>query len=304
MDEDLIKAAMIEDDEDRRLKEEKSTEDESTDDQATTDDQSTDDEETEDTSEGDVTEDESEEKSDESETSDDDKPTRKERREERRQRWLESVRKDAEQRQPQSQEQQQQPQHNQPDEYNPLDYSKLDEIDEDQLVKDRQSYAERERNKGAQEAAERERFIAEQNDFWKDVQHEATLLNYDPKFAFLDENKPDTFDPDLAADLNEKYLEFVGYDQKSNTVLRTNISYEKFLRKEMAEREAWAERQAADEQQTVQQTRATTSVRPGGTRKSGLGKLKPGDISKMSKEDFEKYEAEIDKQIAAELGIS
>jgi hypothetical protein len=172
-------------------------------------------------------------------------------------------------------------------------------VNEEQLEQDRRTYGELSRRAGQNEGLRQAAYVAEQTNFWKDVEHEAKLLGYDPEFKFLDDAPNNTdFDPDLAADLNEKYLEFVGFNERNNTVRRMDISYEKFVRNEMAERRAWAERLATESNADLAETKANAGLRPGGSsRKSGLGTLKPGDISKMTDEELAKYEDEIDRQI-------
>lgn len=285
-DDDLIKAALMEDEEDLREKEEKSTPEEPETKAAAP--------EPEETASEEADEDDELEAEEESES--EEKPTRKERREAKKQAWLENVRREQPQQEqaPQQFEQRPQPQQEQ---YKPIDYRQVEELNEQELERDRQTYAELSRRNGIEQGRQAERQVAEQDKFWQGVEYESKVLAYDPDFKFLDEKNPDTFEPDLAADLNEKYLAFVGYDDRNNTVKRTDISYEKFVRNEVAERRAWAERLAAESTANLAETKASTGLRPGGSRKSGLGQLKPGDISKMSDSELAKYEDEIDRQI-------
>lgn len=302
-DDELIKAALIEDDEDKRLREEE--EKSAPEDQEATPSDEADAPEPEETeSEEDEPDDldkpEVEEQPKAETDEEADKPSRKERREAKKQAWLDSVRKEQRVQEQEPHQQSQQPTRPQPQEqpYQPIDYRNVDELNERELEQDRQTYAEIQRRNGIDQGRQSERYVAEQQNFWRDVQHEAEILQYDPEFKFLDEKNPDTFDPDLTADLNEKYLEFAGHNPENNTVRRTDISYEKFVRKEMSDRRAWAERLAAESTANLQETKANAGLRPGGgNRKSGLGQLKPGDISKMSDEQLAKYEDEIDRQI-------
>ena len=300
LDDDLVRAASIEDDEDRRIREEeeKSAPEQKETPEVTPSEEAPEDEETpEEEAEPEKPDVQEKAEVEKPESEEPEKMTRKERREARKQAWLESVRKERLQQQPQEQAQprQQQPQQ---EPYKPIDYRTVEEINEEQLEQDRRTYGEYNRRQGIDEGVRRATYVAEQEKFWMDVEHESTRLGYDPEFKFLDESNPDTFDPDMAADLNEKYLEFVGYNPQNSTVQRTDISYEKFVRKEMEDRKAYAERLAAESSALVEQTKANTGIRPGGgTTKSGLGTLKPGDISKMTDEELEKYDDEIDRQI-------
>lgn len=243
-------------------------------------------------------------------SSDEERQTRKEKREERKQRWLESVRKDREARS------QRPPQAPPQDDYKPLDYSQADQFAEEDLEKDRQTFGARKYVEGQQAAAARERFVADQERFWDSVDYEARILEHDPKFAFLKEDGPE-FDEERASEVNDMYLEFVGFEQKPaidpqtrqpkldqngqpimlGTVQRTDISYEKFVKRYVENMENWADEQVAETSKNLASQKSTQGIRPSGSSKKGLGKLRPGDISKMSDEDFDKNEEEIDRQI-------
>lgn len=222
------------------------------------------------------------------------KLTRKEKREAKRQKYLEAIRKDGEQNSKRYNQDLFQADPN----YQPLDYSQASEVEVDELAQDRAKYGQQNFSRGA-EVAQR---LAEQDNFWQGVEYEDRLLQVDPKYAFLNEKDPDNFDADRAEELHELFFELVGYNPETNTVRRTDISWDKFVRNEVARIERW---NSINEDRIIQNAasqRATTGIRPSGSSTKSLGKLKPGDISKMSQAEFEKYEAEIDRQILAELG--
>ena len=222
------------------------------------------------------------------------KLTRKEKREAKRQKYLEAIQKEGEQN---SQRYRQELFQTDPN-YKPLDYSQASEVEVDELTQDRVKYGQQNFSRGA-EMAQR---LAEQDNFWQGVQYEDKLLSLDPKYAFLNEKDPDNFDEDRAVELQELFLELVGFNPDTNTVRRTDLSWDKFVRNEVARIERW---NSIEEDRIIQNAasqRATSGIRPSGASTKSLGKLKPGDISKMSHAEFEKYEAEIDRQILAELG--
>lgn len=239
---------------------------------------------------------------------DQDKLSRKERREQRKQSFLDEI----SSKQPDSKGRDQlfnvQP-------YTPLDYDKQDEFKTDELLQDRNAFGDYRFAQGAKI----ERYYAQQERFWDNVSHDNELLLTDPKYKFLDEKSSD-FDEDKAGDVNELYLQIVGYQERpvtdaSNqpvvdpatgqpkvvaTVRRTDIPYGRFVEAYVKRMNDWADEQVADNAKQIATQRSNQGIRPGGSaRKStSLGKLRPGMISKMSDDDFEKHEAEIDAQIA------
>lgn len=302
----IVIAAMLDDDEPEQ-EEEKSTDSEDKSSQAADDksnNEDTDDDDSgEDNQEGadnEVAEDESTEKensdSEDTDTEEEDldkKPTRKEKREAKRRRYLESIRKEGEQN---TQSRRNDLFRTDPD-YKPLDYNDVSELDVKDLQEDRTKYGQTNFSKGA----ELERFYADQEKFWQGVEYEDKLLQTDPKYNFLNE-KSKKYDPDLAEELHEKFFEVVGFNPETQTTRRTDISFANFVKREIGEREAWAARYEDQIVKNAAAQRSTASIRPGGSSPKSLGKIKPGDISKMSQKEFEKHEAEIDRQILAELG--
>lgn len=218
--------------------------------------------------------------------------TRKERREERKQRFIEKIRRDTVK--PTIEEKPAEPE-KKPEPYKPLDFEE-GQYDSKELEEDRSKYADQKAKEAAEAASRQERFKATQEKFWGDLEHESKLLSVDPKYSFLDENSAN-FDEDLAADVNELYLELVGFDQKTKTVNRVDISYDKFVRNHIQRMEDFAEARQAETTTALAAQQASSGIRPTGSSASKLKQLKPGDITKMSQEDFEKHEAEIDAQI-------
>lgn len=265
---------------------------------------------------------------DDPEDEDEDQPkkTRKEKRQERQQDFIASIRKEnaGQSRNP-----------NIPD-YKPLNYDAVPkdengeerEFKPEELVQDREMFGAVQFAQGAKQVRE----AAEQDRFWNDLGTEAKIAAYDPKLSFLAETTPDgkknpDFDPDKAEEINELYLQLCGAQQFQATdnqgrplfnratgqpvvmikVQRTDLSYEKFARRYVERMQDWASDFADDRvdenTENLTKQRRQQSIRPNGGKRKTLGSINPGDISKMSDEDYEKNEAEIDRQIDAMLGL-
>lgn len=204
------------------------------------------------------------------------------------------------------------------DDYKPLDI-KDGEYDTDELIKDRQQYAQ----SLAIKTAEAQREVAEEQNFWTKVEYEAKLLNTKPGFEFLDENNKEKFDEKKAAAINDLYFKTIGLEQvlvrDANglpivnaqgeamvrpTVRRKDLGFQEFVEGYVDVFMDSDQDTEAEITKNVVRQRAHQGVRPGGSSRRGLGKLQQGDISKMTADEVEANEAEIDRQINAELGIS
>lgn len=334
----IVLAALLddghEDEEDKKLREEilgtdsakKPTDDEDDDDEEEDDDDHSDedDEEEDDDkskkppekkpseAEDDKDEDIDDEEDDEEDEEEKPKPTRKQRRQERQKSFLEEVRKDNPQGQRQS-----------VPSYQPIDYSADQEFTPDQLAQDRDNVGAVQFAKGKQIAEAQ----AQQDQFFKDLQYESALLSKDPKYRFLDDSDKQHFDADKTSEINEMYLQFVGFKQHQSTdaqgnplfyretgkpvlyatVDRTDISYDKFARRYVDRMDKWSKGTVEEEvektRENLSKQRKRQGVRPNGSgKRKSVGSIQLGDISKMSDEDFEANEAEIDRQILNMMG--
>lgn len=204
------------------------------------------------------------------------------------------------------------------DDYKPLDI-KDGEYEPDDLIKDRQQYAQ----SVAIKTAEAQREIAQEENFWTKVEYEAKLLNTKPGFEFLDENNKEKFDEKKAAAINDLYFKTIGLEnvlvRDANglpivnaqgeamvrpTVRRKDLGFQEFVEGYV---DVFMNMDQDDEAEIIKNTvkqRAHQGIRPGGSSRRGLGRLRQGDIAKMSADEVEANEAEIDRQINAELGIS
>lgn len=214
------------------------------------------------------------------------KPTRKERRAERRKSFLESIQKETAP----------PPELPKPDEYDPLKYEEAvdpeGQIDPKKLEEDREKYAKSEAQKAANEAAMQTHFKAEQQRFWDSVTAESKSLSKDPEFEFLNEES-ENFDPDKAEWANGMFLTMVGHDQKSGTARRTDLSYEKTMRTLFSAVKDFAEEEAAKSAKNMAKQASNTGVRPDSKVRTGPSIDTPGDVRKLSEEDFKKNEDKI-----------
>lgn len=227
--------------------------------------------------------------------------SRKERREERRKSFLESVRK-GDDPLPQAQ----------PEKYDPLDLSNPDSysredngekyVDPTKLVEDREKYAQT----TAAQAREEAKAEAAQERFMGDLQLEGKIIKSDPKFQFMNEDSEE-FDPDLTQEFNEEFLALVDHSVDPVTGKhrfgRPNMSYEQFVRTRFERMERYAEARASQSTKNIVAAKSKASPRPTGSGSKGLGKLKPGDISQMSPEEYEKNKDAINSQLNSNLGL-
>lgn len=204
------------------------------------------------------------------------------------------------------------------DDYKPLDI-KDGEYEPDDLIKDRQQYAQ----SVAIKTAEAQREVAEEQNFWTKVEYEAKLLNTKPGFEFLDENNKEKFDEKKAAAINDLYFKTIGLEQQlvrdanglpivnaqgeamiRPTVRRKDLGFQEFVEGYVEVFMNMDQDDEAEITKNVVKQRAHQGIRPGGSSRRGLGRLQQGDIAKMTADEVEANEAEIDRQINAELGIS
>lgn len=209
--------------------------------------------------------------------------TRKEKREERRQSILEAARKqNARTYKPREIERPEL-----------IDYRNAGEegFDPDDLVKDRQQAAKI----AAEQAAEEERWKAEQVRYADSLAMEEKLLAKDPDFKFLDENDPDSFDEDKAGFIRENFALAVGYDPESMSFGRTDLSFEQYARTMVSQMKDWASEAEAKAARNAAARQSKAGVRPTAAQK-GPRLATPQDIRNMSDEEYEKHKEEISKR--------
>lgn len=200
--------------------------------------------------------------------------------------------------------------------YDPLNIEEDSEYDAKELIADRNKFGTQQYLKGVQQQRE----YAKEESFWQSVETDAKLLVKEEQFKFLDPSDTENFDQKKSDAINNLYLQVIGYHEtpvmqngqpliqndrvvKIGKASRHDLSFDEFARGYMENIADWVNDETEDIERNVVKAHSRQGVRPGGSSKSrSIGKLKPGDISKMSDEEFEKHEAEIDRQIAAELG--
>lgn len=291
-----------EDDEDKGEEDDKAEDDKADDTKKSEDDDASDDKSEDE-------DDKSEEDDEQIQKQDPRKPeekSRKEKREERRLTWLKTIREGGTTEEARAKAIQADPT------YKPLDYNQAEEFKTDELAADRAKYGQNAFASGAN----LERQIAQQERFWDKVETDAKILAYDPKLQFLNEDNKEAFDEKKTNDINEFYLNSIGYKETpifkdgvpvhdpatgkqkvSITVQRLDLPYDTFVRGFVDMMEDWADDAQEDTVKNIVKQKSNQGIRPGGTSKRGIGKLRPGDISKMSADEFEKYEADIANQI-------
>lgn len=214
--------------------------------------------------------------------------TRKERREERK-RYYDSIRSDNSNTVLTA-----------PKEYLPRDYSEM--VTDDGLLdtraaeEDRKAYAEAE----AQKTARSQQYKHQQDEFRKSVDVDKRIIESDPKFSFMKEGTDD-FDYGKVEALNDRFMAVTGYrevptvdEATGQTVSQwivdnPNVSYEKFIRNEVAFWDKIAEEKSEEVASNTASEKATQGTRPTGTQRA-TDISDPSAIAKMSPAEFKKNE--------------
>lgn len=159
--------------------------------------------------------------------------------------------------------------------------------------------------KAAQAAAQQVKYQAEQDNFRQAVELEKAKVEADPEFSWMKENSVD-FDPERVEALNDRFMAMVGYrevpsvDPATGQVVyrgeaaNTSISYEKFVRNEVALWNRIAEERAEQMAKNTASQKATQGARPSGTERAP-DLSDPNVVANLSPEEFKKYEPRIMK---------
>lgn len=157
-----------------------------------------------------------------------------------------------------------------------LDYSKeLDADPEvlDRLNKDRNDTIERVYARGRQEGQ------SQADSLLFNTRLEIDVPRVEAKYSFLDKRSPD-FDAEWAKAVNLRYLDFVGYDQRTRSVRRPDVRYADFVEAEIEFAERQAKRIADRRQDNTSKQAASTGLRPDGSGAKRLNLNKaPQDMS-------------------------
>lgn len=219
------------------------------------------------------------------------KPTRKERREERKQRYEDSIRRtDATPVAPTPVK-----------DYQPKPFSEM--VTDDGMLDTQAAEADRQAaaQSAAQKAASTAQYQAQQDEFRKSVEHDKQMLEANPKYAWMKQDSPD-YDADLVQEVNDKFLALAGY--KETPVIdpvtgqatgsrwevgRPDTGYKQFIEAEQALWDRVSEERSERTAQNVAASKATQGARPGATTK-GPDITDPSVIAKMSPEELRKNE--------------
>lgn len=205
--------------------------------------------------------------------------------------------------------------------YKPLELKDGEEYKTEDLKSDREKVAANAMATGARYAEQ----LKEQENFWDKVEMQHKILQYDPDLQYLNEANEQEFNQKKADVVIGLYHQLIGYkehplfdpqsrqpliDPQTNkqavrvTVNRTDLSWLDFAKGYTDNVMEWAEDEAGETTERIASQRATQGIRPGGGRASKRGKpaLKEGTFRNMSDEDFDKYDEETDEELAAAFG--
>lgn len=153
----------------------------------------------------------------------------------------------------------------------------------DSLEQDRTQYGKQEREQGYSEGLK----TAEAIEFRTNLKLDLPLVK----------EKLDKLDPADAEAIDRTYLQMVGYDPSTGYVQRNDIGYADFVEAQIEMAERLAANLHASSQKNIAKQAANTGVRPDGATRQGIRIESPGDIAKLTPEQFEKNREAIYKQL-------
>lgn len=175
------------------------------------------------------------------------------------------------------------PRSNQPNEA--LDYRSAIEADDavyQTLEQDRASYGDARYNEGLE--------LVKAMEFRTNIKLDLPLVK----------DKLDKLDPADAEAIDKEYLMYTGYDPETGFVKNPEIGYADFVEAQIERAERLASNLHVASQKNIAKQAAKTGVRPDGGSRSGIKITNPGDISKLTPEQFEKNREAIYKQLGME----
>jgi hypothetical protein len=116
----------------------------------------------------------------------------------------------------------------------------------------------------------------------------------------LVKEKLDKLDPADAEAIDKEYLMYTGYNPETGFVKNPEIGYADFVEAQIERAERLASNLHVASQKNIAKQAAKTGVRPDGGTRSGIKIQNPGDISKLTPEQFEKNREAIYKQLGME----
>lgn len=192
-------------------------------------------------------------------------------------------------------------------EYKPLQYQE-GEYDPKQLEEDRQAYGKEQLQQGMQQV--QESLTPIRHEMWADrLEIDGERVKKD--WPVMDEDSKE-FDPDFTGEINQKFLNFIGYrqDEKTGrvTIERQNVRYSDFVRAERQNIERYASRLNENSTKNIVKQAANTGIRPNAqprsTKTGNVDTSDPNWISKLSSKEWNEWGRDLaDKEINKGLGL-
>lgn len=184
------------------------------------------------------------------------------------------------------------------DSYQPLRYEDGADYDKETLERDREAYATRR----AAEAVSQLQSAAQQEFFIDRMERDVEYIS--SRTPQLDESASE-FDPDLADSVNRLYLATIGYNPQTGVITNPGIRYRDFASAFMGALDKVKTSESADTAQNLARQSGRAGVRPTvASRRHQLGDLsRPGAISDLDSETYEKNKDAINDRILQELGV-
>lgn len=117
----------------------------------------------------------------------------------------------------------------------------------------------------------------------------------------LVQDKLSKLDPSASQALDRAYLQFVGYNPQTGVPAIDGVSYAEFIDAQLELANSIATNRVVNTQRNIAKQAAQTGVRPDGGGRQGFQISNPGDISKLSPEEFEKNKPAIYKAMGIPL---
>lgn len=117
----------------------------------------------------------------------------------------------------------------------------------------------------------------------------------------LVQDKLSKLDPSAAQALDRAYLQFVGFNPQTGVPAVDGVSYAEFIDAQLELANSIATNRVVNTQRNIAKQAAQAGVRPDGGGRQGFQINNPGDISKLSPEEFEKNKPAIYKAMGIPL---
>ena len=117
----------------------------------------------------------------------------------------------------------------------------------------------------------------------------------------LVQDKLSKLDPSAAQALDRAYLQFVGFNPQTGVPAVDGVSYAEFIDAQLELANSIATNRVVNTQRNIAKQAAQAGVRPDGGVRQGFQINNPGDISKLSPEEFEKNKPAIYKAMGIPL---